>query len=216
MDERTRLIFHRLLGTASDARKARAGVPPAPLLSSAQLLYRRALSCAERELAGSRIDADALEAACFAMMLPFMAETAKFSSIGVMPLSDRCSQAAELLFNVGNQIPEDLLEHTASILADCPRKATRLAEARVLADAINIEDFGLGGICRSASLLLRPGFPVADLVTAYDKRDQYGYWDARLRDGFHFPSTRVSAQQRLRSARGFIRALHGELQLDPA
>jgi hypothetical protein len=84
----------------------------------------------------------------------------------------------------------------------------------VLADAINIEDFGISGICRAAALLLRPGEPVTLLTDAYDKREQYGYWEARLKDSFHFNSTRTIAAKRLRGARTYMQTLLAELQED--
>lgn len=216
MDTQTRKVLERPLTETSASKRTRKDMPATPLLVSASQLFDRAIHCADRELPGARLDRDALEAACLAIMFPLATETPKVSSVGVMSLAERCNLANELLFNLGAQISEDLIERTAEILADCPRKTAQSSEARVLADTINIEDFGLGGICRSAALLLRPGYPLVELVKAYEKRDQYGYWDARLKEGFHFTSTRATAQVRLRSARGFIRALQAELQRDSA
>jgi hypothetical protein len=219
MEERLRSRLERSLG-GTPAGGARSRTPNAarpPLLLSAHILFRRSLRYAQRELPEARIDRDALEAASFALMLPFTVEITKASSMGVMSLSDRCLQAADLLLGaIGSQAPEDLLDRATRILVECPRKGTALAEARVLADAINIEDFGVGGICRSAALLIRPGGPLSQLTDAYEKRDQYGYWEARLKDSFHFNSTRELAESRLSSARDCLQTLIGELQEDLA
>lgn len=219
MDERLRSQLERSLGGTSASGKSRAGSakPKSPLLGSAQILFKRSLYYAKRELPDAKLDRDALEIACHALMMPFAVGPTKPSSMGVVSLSDRCTQAAEqLLANVGSATTEEMLDRTMRILLECPRKGTTLAEARVLADAINIEDFGVSGICRSAALLLRPGEPVTQLTDAYEKREQYGYWQARIKDSFHFDSTRAHATLRLRSAQTCIETLMGELQEDLA
>ena len=43
------------------------------------------------------------------------------------------------------------------------------------------------------------------------KREEYGYWEARLKDGFHFEPVRKLARKRLENAREAARLLAEEL-----
>jgi hypothetical protein len=47
-----------------------------------------------------------------------------------------------------------------------------------------------------------------------EKREQYGYWDARLKDGFHFEPVRQMAKRRVEHAREVARLLLEELKED--
>jgi hypothetical protein len=58
------------------------------------------------------------------------------------------------------------------------------------------------------------GGGVAQLVEALEKRDQYGYWDARLKESFHYEVTRNIAMKRLEQARQTAAVLAAELAED--
>jgi hypothetical protein len=45
-------------------------------------------------------------------------------------------------------------------------------------------------------------------------REAYGYWDARLKEGFHFESVRQIAEKRLETARQVTGLLLSELSED--
>ena len=49
-----------------------------------------------------------------------------------------------------------------------------------------------------------------------EKREQYGYWDARLKEGFHFEPIRQIARQRLEHARRMAALLMEEMKEDRA
>lgn len=220
MDGSLRSQLERALGqpvaSAGKARAAPVAKPSKALQLAAQELLARALRLATTELAGTAVDRDALDTACLALQLPYsIGEAMKQSSMGVMSLSDRCGQAAELLVGIADD-EESAVDLASRILIECPKRATVLPEARVLADAINLEDFGLAGLCRSTALIVRPGGSLSQLADAFRKREQYGYWEARLKDGFHFASTRALAAARLIRARESIRLLLDELESDLA
>jgi hypothetical protein len=44
-----------------------------------------------------------------------------------------------------------------------------------------------------------------------EKREEYGYWEARLKDGFHFEPVRKLAKARLDNARQASKLLADEL-----
>jgi hypothetical protein len=95
-----------------------------------------------------------------------------------------------------------------------PHRAPVIDEAKLLADALNLDDFGVIGLVIQTIQLGLQGEGVADLVSASEKREQYGYWDVRLKDGFHFQPIRQIAAKRLDSSRRVAKMLSDELDED--
>ena len=60
----------------------------------------------------------------------------------------------------------------------------------------------------------RPIALVKQVAEGCEKREQYGYWDARLRDGFHFEPIRRIAKRRLEHTRQVCKLLGEELEED--
>jgi hypothetical protein len=91
-----------------------------------------------------------------------------------------------------------------------------LDAARLLADAVNLDDFGVIGVTQQAAQHARHGEGVNKLAYWLDRQEQYGYWDARLKEGFHFEPVRHIARQRLENARKVTAMLRAELEEDGA
>ena len=115
---------------------------------------------------------------------------------------------------VGDDVDESLLDRTTRVLHEVPHRAPVIDEARLLADGLNLDDFGVTGLVIQTVQLGLQGEGVADLAIALDKREQYGYWDARLKDGFHFPQIRAIVRKRLETARKVAKMLSDELAED--
>jgi hypothetical protein len=187
------------------------------LMDDARRLRRRLGKFADLALTGPQIDLESLELACYALQLPArQTRGATGGKLGGSSLRDRCQQAAELLVSVVGDIQEDLLDRTTRILLETPQKSPKLQEARLLADAINLEDFGITGLVQQTTQLALQGEGVSALLTAMEKRQQYGYWEIRLKEGFHFEPVRRIARRRLDSALQTIKFLETELQDDGA
>jgi hypothetical protein len=92
-----------------------------------------------------------------------------------------------------------------------PHRNPASEESKLLADALNLDDFGVIGFVTRAIQLGRQGDGVNQVAEGNDKREQYGYWDARLKDGFHFEPVRRLARQRLENARKVAKLLSDEL-----
>jgi hypothetical protein len=191
------------------------------LVDDAVRLWRRVKKLLSMELVPSSADAEALELACYALQLPFAYDK---SHRGQQPvrtrLKDRAVIAVESLprvFNEPSQQPaadESLLERTIALLEQIPERLPKSTDARLLADAINLEDFGVSGLVVQTIQLCRQGDGLAQLIDGAEKRELYGYWDARLKDGFHFEQTRRIAQARLEHARAATKLLSQELMHD--
>ena len=123
--------------------------------------------------------------------------------LGRTNLRDRCEQAAELLVSlVGSDVEESLLDRTTRLIHEVPHRSPVIDEAKLMADALNLEDFGVIGLIIQAIQLGLQGEGVGDLATASEKREDYGYWEARIKDGFHFETVRAIAVKRLATSQG--------------
>jgi hypothetical protein len=89
-------------------------------------------------------------------------------------------------------------------------------EARLLADAVNLDDFGISGLIMQAMQLSRLNAGVEQVADGFQKRRDYGYWEARLKDGFHFEPVRKLARERLKRATHMVDLLLAELKEDQA
>lgn len=163
------------------------------------------------------IDRDPLELACYALQLPMRQAKPASGRLGQTSLKERAEQSAELLIvSVADRAEDALLDRTTRILRELPQRAPRLAEARLLADAVNLDDFGTVGLVLTAMQLARQHVGLSHVAQGYAKRQQYGYWTARLKDGFHFEPVRQIARERLKGAEQMARLLLSELEEDQA
>lgn len=186
------------------------------LCSDAERLWKRIQKFAAMHLIGPEYDADALELACYALQLPARQGGGIIAGkLGRTNLRERCEQSAELLVSLlGAEIDDSLLDRGTRLLHEVPHRSPVIDEARLLADAMNLDDFGVTGLFLQSIQLGLQGEGVSELATASEKREQYGYWDARLKEGFHFPQIRVIAASRLESSRQVAKMLADELSAD--
>jgi len=183
------------------------------LVDDAGRLWRRTQNLLAMNLVPASADLPALELACYALQLPFAADKSSRNKPPVRTrLRDRAVLAIEILprFFDDEKADESLLERTVAILEQMPERDPKLPDARLLADVVNLDDFGVTGLILQTIQLARQGDGLAQLIDGAEKRELYGYWDARLRDGFHFEATRRIAQQRLESARAATKLLAQE------
>ena len=185
------------------------------LVDDAVRLWRRVQHFIAMHLVAEGIDAEALELACYAVQLPIRrGRTLATGRAAKATLRERAEEAAELLLNVAGDADERLLDRTTRVLHEMPHRSPMLDEARLLADAVSLDDFGLIGLVVQAIQLARQGEGVLQLADGIQKREQYGYWEARLKDGFHFEPIRQLARRRLDAARQAATLLLSELQED--
>ena len=204
-----------------------AGPPGAPIGSAiqsdgqrleadARRLWRRMRSFIEMGLVRTPPDAEALELACYALQLPMRrGEQVPVGRLGISSLRERTERAAQrLVEELGERIDDRLLDRTCRLLHETPHRPPVLEEAKLLADAVNLDDFGvIGAMTQAAELALR-GEGSGGLAESWVKRCEYGYWTARLADGFHFPAVRRIARRRLDNARRLFEMLAEEREED--
>ena len=102
------------------------------------------------------------------------------------------------------------MERVCSIIIESGRRETVLIEAMILADARNLDDMGAVGIFNEFRRYVVHGRGVSDALASWDRKQQYEYWTARLRESFRFDTVRRLAERRLRVAEQFMANLQQE------
>jgi hypothetical protein len=206
--------LERALGVVEDH-----GARGARLLDDAVRLARRIRRFIERGLIEPTTDPTAMELACYALQLPLKSlRPTPTGRPGRTTLRDRAEQAAEMLVGlVGDDGDnEALLDQATELLVEVHQRNPESEQARLLADALGLEDFGVIGLVAQTIALARQGGGVGQVADGLEKREQYGYWEARLNDGFHFEPVRAIAKKRLEHARKMAALLMAELKEDGA
>jgi hypothetical protein len=205
--------LERALGLVDDH-----GTRGTRLLEDAQRLCARIRRLIGKGVIPPETDSSALEVACHALQLPLKSTRGSVAGrLGRTNLRERAEQAAEMLVGlVGDLGNEPLLEETTNLLLQVHQREPETDQAKLLADALNLEDFGVSGLILQTILVARQGGGVLTVADGCEKREQYGYWEARLKDGFHFEQTRAIAKQRLEQARRTATLLMRELREDGA
>jgi hypothetical protein len=186
------------------------------LREDAMRLWRRVSRFQQLGLLPHIVDVDALELACYALQLPLRQNkrlpTGKPARAS---LRDRAEEAAEMLVGLlEDTADESLLDRTTRLLHEMPHRSPMLDEAKLLADAVNLDDFGVIGIVNQVTQLARHGEGLAAFADGLQKREQYGYWEARIREGFHFMAVRNIAEARLARAREVAKLLGTDMRED--
>jgi hypothetical protein len=120
---------------------------------------------------------------------------------------DAAELAADQLKDI---LPAADLDFMLRILQEHRRRDTRLPEARLLADALAMEEFGLIGLWNQNRQFHASGKTLEQLLKLWKAQHDYGYWESRLRDGFHYDASRRSAKERLGQMRGIYERLQRE------
>ncbi len=191
-------------------------VVAARLADDARRLWRRLRKLAASGTVRNPVDEPALELACWALQLPMRTSDLPTNGpMGIVNLRERTERAAQLLVEeLGEHIDATLLDRTIRLLQESPHKPPVLEEAKLLADATNLDDFGVVGVLKHAAEAGRRGGGIDALAKNFAKQLEYGYWQARLADGFHFAASRSIARRRLDNARRLFGMLDEERRED--
>jgi hypothetical protein len=195
-----------------------AGTKGVRLQNDARRLWSRVRRFIGMNLVPPEMDQEAMELACIALQLPMrQGKVTPAGKLGQVSLRERAEQAAELLISeLGPHAPEELVDRAVRLLREMHQRSPMMDEAKLLADAVNLDDFGVTGLVLQALMLGRLHCCVKDVGEGFEKRTQYGYWEARLKDGFHFEPIRQIARLRLEKAKQVADLLLGELREDQA
>ena len=211
MDAKVRQRLARALAIVDER-----GTVGTRLIDDASRLFRRVQALIRMGLIAENSDIDALELAAYALQLPMRdSRLLPTGKLGRTNLRERVEQSAEILISgVGKEIDEELLERATRLLLELPHRNPTSSDAKLLADALNLDDFGASGLVTRIIQLGLQGSGISQVLEAAEKREEYGYWEARLKDGFHFEPVRQLARRRLERARQVHKLLSEELSGD--
>jgi hypothetical protein len=190
------------------------------LLDDADRFCRRLKKFIAAGIVGPETDSLPLELSCYALQLPLRSNMSvtppgKFGGGGRSNLRERAESAAEMLVGLLSDMGHDALgEQTVAILNEVHQRHPSGELPMLLADALNLEDFGVIGLVNQIISISRQGAGVVQVAQGMEKREQYGYWEARLKESFHFEPIRAIAKKRLENARKVAGMLMNELRED--
>ena len=118
-----------------------------------------------------------------------------FSDLGFVSSHD--SPAQTVSDKLADVITEQKINKINTIISESINKLTRMNEAKILSDARSLDDMGILGIFSEFYRCILHGKGAQDILESWRKKIDYGYWQARLKEGFHFESVRRIATQRL-------------------
>jgi hypothetical protein len=195
-----------------------AGARGTRLQDEGRRLWQRVQKLLGMNLMVGEVDYEALEMACYALQLPMrQSKVGVGGRLGQVSLRERSEQAAELLVGaMGRESDAEMLDRATRLPLQMPARTPATNEAKVLADAVNLDDFGVTGLIAQAMQLARQHACVRQVEEGFELRQQYGYWEVRLKDGFHFEQVRELARRRLENARRVVELLRNELKEDGA
>ena len=96
------------------------------------------------------------------------------------------------------------------IITESGSPFTTMTEAMILSDARNLDDMGAVGIFNEFRRYVIGGKAVSDALQIWKSKIDYQYWQARIKDSFHFESIRKLASQRFSAAEHFMDQLKVE------
>jgi len=174
----------------------------------------RLSTCAE--VRDWRIDRHALRVAALfhqaaTVRLEEERRTSTVYAAATMSAQDVKEYSAELAGDrLRSQLPARQLELVQETIRRAHDRTVDLAEAKILSDADSLDDIGALGVWRDLRRQVLEGRGVGDAVRAWQRREQYGYWRARLEEAFNLRTARRLAEARLAGARQFMEQLAAE------
>jgi HD superfamily phosphodiesterase len=106
------------------------------------------------------------------------------------------------------------LQRAVKAIRQCNDRRTDLAEAKILSDADNLDQIGPQAIHAMLRKLLAEGRTMAELVAAWMRQEEYHYWQARIKECFHFTGIRELAETRYECMRRCMAELRAAVLLE--
>lgn len=108
-------------------------------------------------------------------------------------------QGAELMRNnLESLMSADSLERAYVAVKTYPERGSAITiEAQIVAEADNLDEVGLFGFWLAVRRGFCEGKGIQSVIDQWDRRKEYQFWNARLKNGFRFNAVREVARRRL-------------------
>ena len=169
-----------------------------------------------REVRAWRLDRFALSAAALfhqaaTVRLEEERRTSTVYAAATMSAEDVKQYSAELAGDrLAGRLPQRQLEFVQEVIRHTHDAASDIPESKILSDADSLDDIGALGIWRDLRRNILEGHAVDEAVRTWQRREEYGYWEARMREALQLETSRRLAAGRLAAARAFMQQLARE------
>ena len=169
-----------------------------------------------REVRAWRLDRFALSVAALfhqaaTVRLEEERRTSTVYAAATMSAEDVKQYSAELAGDrLAGRLPQRQLEFVQEAIRHAHDAASNIPESKILSDADSLDDIGALGIWRDLRRSILEGHAVDEAVRIWQRREQYGYWEARMREALQLETSRRLAAGRLAAARAFMQQLARE------
>jgi len=170
------------------------------------------------DVTNERVDRQALRVAALyhdaGWAVQVAAGQVPYQHVLIRPTTDiQHELAAELVeSSLRHRLPPRTLERAARAIRGINNRKHDLVEAHILSDADNLDQIGPIGLLQSLRRAVVEGREVRQLVTAWQRQQEYHYWEARIREGIRFEAVRELAWRRLAAIEPFMLALSEQLE----
>lgn len=110
---------------------------------------------------------------------------------------DREQSARMLDAAMGEILSADALQRALRAVRAAQDRATTSVEARIVADARSLQEFGVLSLWPMIRRGMTEGKAVQAVLDSWNRKKEYHFWEARLNDSFHFDAVRELARSRL-------------------
>jgi stress-induced morphogen len=122
--------------------------------------------------------------------------------------ADGCHLSVQIVSEkLAGAVTENRIDTINTIISESFNRLTDLTEAMILSDARGLEDLGTAGLLSIFRRQFMDGKGISDILKSWKRKIEYGYWHARLAEGFRFDAVRQVAEQRFAAAEEFMHRL---------
>ncbi len=125
--------------------------------------------------------------------------------------TQREAAAALLESHCRARVDEETLARAARAIRQANDRYPDVPEARVLVEAENLAEIGVTDFLRQLRAAAASDDPVRQLLTRWRRQQEYGYWEARIRDCLRSEVARRAALERLANVQRCFDNLASEL-----
>jgi len=105
--------------------------------------------------------------------------------------------ASLLTARLSDVLDHRIVEQAALCVRSLGERPVDRLDARLILDADCLDECGPLSLLQMVRLQAFQGRGLEDLLNAWTRRNEYGYWKALINDSIHFPSVRDIARRRL-------------------
>ena len=109
-------------------------------------------------------------------------------------------------------LDEMRIRKISRIISESGSHLTQMIEAMILSDARNLDDMGAVGTLNELRRSIGQGKGAGEVLQSWQRKIDYRYWQARLRESFRFEAVRNLAENRLATTEYFMNQLRVETE----